>query len=125
MEVRALTDGIPLEVLSQIALLLGRATREARSESSSVMLSTTEAAKMLRVSSEYVRDIIAVGELPACRFGRVWRIRSSDLETFVLKHSTSVVAYPNQIPLAERGVARGKDQSASWTPRSRLARRKR
>ncbi len=47
------------------------------------LLTTREAAEMLRVSPKTVWAWIRRGLLPAVRVGRLWRVRASDLEAFV------------------------------------------
>jgi len=46
-------------------------------------LSTKEAAEMLGVTSRTVYRFIDEGDLPAYKFGRVIRVKVSDLENFV------------------------------------------
>ncbi len=46
-------------------------------------LSTLEAARRLGVRSKTLAGFIGRGELPACRFGRLIRIRESDLADFI------------------------------------------
>lgn len=46
-------------------------------------LSTEEIAKILNVSVQAVRRWCEVGDLPASRFGRLFRVKTSDLEAFV------------------------------------------
>ncbi len=53
------------------------------------MLDTAEAARMLGMNSDYVRDAIRSGGLAAYRFGRLWRIKRDDLEAFMLRQRIS------------------------------------
>jgi excisionase family DNA binding protein len=53
------------------------------------MLDTGEAARVLGMSADYVRDEIRCGSLIAYRFGRQWRIKRDDLEAFVLRQRVS------------------------------------
>lgn len=46
-------------------------------------LSTKEAAEMLGVTSRTVYRFIDEGDLPAYKFGRVIRVKATDLESFV------------------------------------------
>lgn len=50
-----------------------------RKEADPVMLSTAEAAKLMRTSPAYVRQLITTGELPSVRRGRVLRLMKSDV----------------------------------------------
>lgn len=42
----------------------------------------SEVCKALQVSDKTARNLIATGELPACKVGAQWRIRSDDFENF-------------------------------------------
>jgi excisionase family DNA binding protein len=46
------------------------------------LYTTQEVAKLLRVSQRTVQDWIREGALPALRYGRILRIRQTDLATF-------------------------------------------
>jgi excisionase family DNA binding protein len=43
-------------------------------------LTIPETAKKLQVSEITVRRLLKKGELPACKFGRLWRIKSTDIK---------------------------------------------
>ncbi len=53
-------------------------------------LTTDEVADKMRVSRTTVIQLIDRRELPATRFGRLWRIKEADLVDYLNKHSTSV-----------------------------------
>lgn len=50
-------------------------------------LTTDEVAQHMRVSRTMVVQLIDRGELPATRFGRLWRIKESDLVEYIRQHS--------------------------------------
>ena len=49
------------------------------------LYSPEEVAQMLGVTPNAVRGWLRVGTLPAFKFGKVWRIKETDLEAFVEK----------------------------------------
>lgn len=46
------------------------------------LLTCLEAGEYLNLSENFVRKLIATGELPACRFGRAVRVRLSALQAY-------------------------------------------
>lgn len=48
------------------------------------VLDATQAAKLLKLHPETVRQMAVAGEIPACRMGKTWRFRRSAL----LEHVT-------------------------------------
>ena len=55
------------------------------------LLTTHEVAEALRVSPETIRNLIARGELSACRIGRVYRVPRESVEQLV-ERTTNVIA---------------------------------
>jgi excisionase family DNA binding protein len=53
------------------------------------VLTTKEAASILRISLKLLLSYIAGGELQATKMGRGWRILESDLQRFYESHRTS------------------------------------
>ena len=53
------------------------------------LLTVAEVAAVLRVSNMTVYRLIKAGELPALRVGKNYRIRSHDLEAFIVTGSVS------------------------------------
>ncbi len=51
-------------------------------------MTVSEVAESLRVSTMTVYRLINGGELPAARIGRSFRVRSEDLQRFVVDHLT-------------------------------------
>ena len=47
------------------------------------LLTVKQTAEYLQVNEQYVRDVIAIGQLEAVKLGRVWRIKESDIMTFL------------------------------------------
>ena len=47
------------------------------------MLTVREVAQRLKLREYTVRDYIRKGNLPAAKFGRVWRVSETDLEAFI------------------------------------------
>lgn len=47
------------------------------------LLEVAQAARRLGMSFEYVRRQIRAGKLPALRFGRLYRIKSADLDAYI------------------------------------------
>jgi excisionase family DNA binding protein len=47
------------------------------------LLTAREVAKRLRVSVRTVRDLAALGELPAYKVGRQWRFDENDVQTYL------------------------------------------
>ena len=52
-------------------------------QSTGLLLTVVEVAEVLRVSNMTVYRLIKAGELPALRVGKNYRIRESELETFL------------------------------------------
>ena len=51
-------------------------------------LTTEEVAQRMRVSQNMILQLIKRGELPATRFGKLWRIKESDLEDYLNRNYT-------------------------------------
>lgn len=49
----------------------------------STLLTTSHVAELLGVSERHVRNLIAAGDLKACRFGRSVRIHPDDLAAYI------------------------------------------
>lgn len=47
------------------------------------LLTPEDAAKVLLVKPETVREWLRTGKLKGVKMGRLWRVRESDLETFL------------------------------------------
>lgn len=47
----------------------------------------TEVADVLQLSEKTIYRAIIAGELHAHRFGRMWRIKRGDLQTYMLAHA--------------------------------------
>ena len=47
------------------------------------ILTTTQAARLLGVNDQTIRNLIEQGELPASRVGKLWRIAAEDVWPFV------------------------------------------
>ena len=47
------------------------------------LLTPEDAAKALVVKPETVREWLRTGKLKGVKMGRLWRVRESDLETFI------------------------------------------
>ena len=56
--------------------------------SESEYLTTEEVARTVRLSRTTVIQLIERGELPATRFGKVWRIKQSDLDEYIRRYTT-------------------------------------
>lgn len=54
------------------------------------LLTPNEVANILKINYRKVLDLIALGELPACRIGRVFRIPKEDLSRYI--HSVKVAS---------------------------------
>jgi excisionase family DNA binding protein len=65
------------------------------------LLTAAEVADQLRVSTMTIYRLIRRGELPAVRVGRNYRVRASDLETYL----DDQVVDPASIDLDDLGVA--------------------
>lgn len=52
-------------------------------------LTLEEVAEYLNVDYQLIYKLVKTGQLPAIKVGRVFRIRSSDLENYFLENSTS------------------------------------
>lgn len=50
------------------------------------MLTTTQAARYLHISSERIRQLIKAGKLPARRVGRSWLVDKRDVDLFQPGH---------------------------------------
>ena len=53
----------------------------------SQILDVKDAAELLKLHPETVRDMARRGDLIASKTGRVWRIKESDIEAYLKKHS--------------------------------------
>ncbi|MDP2674253.1 MAG: helix-turn-helix domain-containing protein [Dehalococcoidia bacterium] len=69
---------------------------------SSLLLTVSEAARLLRISRNLAYELVARGELPAVRLGRVIRVPRHGLEQWIARQSglseppTGVVSLPPQ-----------------------------
>ncbi len=52
-----------------------------------LLLTVPEAARLLRISRNLAYELVARGELPAVRFGRVIRVPRSALEEWILRQA--------------------------------------
>lgn len=74
------------EQLEQVAREVRELRSAQRTEKESIgprLLTTAEAAEVLRLTPKTIRAQIRAGRLTALRFGRSWRIREADLEVFL------------------------------------------
>ena len=69
-------------------------------------LSTAEAAKRLGITARTLYRFIDQGELPGYRFGRVIRIKASDVNDFIdqsrIEPGTLEHLYPDTVPAATK-----------------------
>ena len=72
--------------------------RSADSEELVTFLTPQEVSEMLRVSIYTVRRWINQGRLPAYKLGRVWRIRGTDFNDWLLHQSTTGAGTPGASP---------------------------
>jgi excisionase family DNA binding protein len=78
--------------MPNISKIRGRSEASSPSIESELLgrvLTTKEAAGILRISLKLLLSYIASGELQATRMGRGWRILESDLQRFYESHRTS------------------------------------
>jgi excisionase family DNA binding protein len=54
-----------------------------RSNVPAAMLTPSEVAKALRLSTRHVRNLLAEGELPAVRVGSRWRVKRTDVDAYL------------------------------------------
>ena len=47
------------------------------------LLTVKQTAEYLQVNEQYVRDVIASGQLEAAKLGKAWRIKESDIMQFL------------------------------------------
>lgn len=59
------------------------------------LLTPEAAAERLAVSAKTIRDWLRAGTLKGVRVGRLWRIRESDLEAFIVDPATEAAAGPS------------------------------
>jgi excisionase family DNA binding protein len=79
---------------------LGKVKPAANSEAPT-WLSPEEAAKRVSLSPDTVRSYCAGGKLPAKKVGGVWRIKASDLETFMERgDEPEALPDPREVALA-------------------------
>ena len=71
------------------------------SDDSETFLTPQEVSETLRISIYTVRRWINEGHLPAYKFGRVWRIRNSDFDTWLEQQSTAHT--PESVDSKDRG----------------------
>lgn len=60
--------------------------QDEQAEVEMVFYTVTEVADIMRVTADTVRSWIHEERLPAFKAGRSWRVRKSDLSTFVSAH---------------------------------------
>jgi excisionase family DNA binding protein len=47
------------------------------------LLTAEQAAAILQLSPKTIKDWLRAGKLTGCKIGRVWRVKSADLEAFI------------------------------------------
>ena len=69
-------------------------------------LSTQESARLLGITPRTLYRFIDQGEIPAYRFGRVIRLKESDIDAFIesrrIEPGTLEHLYPEPVPSAKR-----------------------
>lgn len=55
------------------------------------LLTVTEVAELLRVTRGYVERLVAAGDLPAVRLGRMLRFRDRDVNDFIDAHQVEIL----------------------------------
>lgn len=83
-----LTEERLTTVEARLALLEARvaeleATASHETEPAVELMSTSEAAELLDVHVNTIKNWIADGKLPAVRIGRSWKVRRSDLDAIL------------------------------------------
>jgi excisionase family DNA binding protein len=61
------------------------------------LLTLSEAAALLHVSTRTLQRMIRSGELPALKVGGQWRVRESQLRQWIEKRESSVAATSNGV----------------------------
>lgn len=56
------------------------------------LLTVPEAAKLLRISRNLAYDLVARGEIPAVRLGRVIRVPRASLEEWLTQHAATATS---------------------------------
>lgn len=81
------------------------------------ILSITQVAEYLGVSERTVYNKVRAGELPAIKVGRLWRVRSADLESWLRARGNAALRGPYPVTEPQAALAR---ESAPPSGRSRL-----
>ena len=78
-------------------------------------LSTEETARRLGLTTRTIYRFVDIGQLPAYRFGRVFRFKASDVDAFIersrVEPGTLKHLYPDPVP-AQRSPANEEELSA-------------
>ena len=78
-------------------------------------LSTEDTARRLGLTTRTIYRFVDIGQLPAYRFGRVFRFKASDVDAFIeqsrVEPGTLKHLYPDPIPARPSGA--GEEQSSS------------
>lgn len=80
-------------------------------------LSTEETARRLGLTTRTIYRFVDIGQLPAYRFGRVFRFKASDVDVFIeqsrVEPGTLKHLYPDPIPA--QSVGSGEEETSAET----------
>lgn len=80
-------------------------------------LSTEETARRLGLTTRTIYRFVDIGQLPAYRFGRVFRFKANDVDEFIeqsrVQPGTLKHLYPDPIPAQSSGSGEGEVSAAT------------